>query len=189
MAGTCSLQQVAEGRLIGRLTDAVTGYQATACFSYGGLVPIEIRSTTCYGDFTSTKTPITSPPVIIRWDAPSGDVYGKITFPVPEGKQKVLEELAKDCQPATFGYGSEHILDDRIRSAGKLESSEFSTNFNPYAYGIVDAVAQALLPGIAMTELSGENTNEQHRGVVAELYKLTVYSAPADKFKPHVDTP
>lgn len=29
----------------------------------------------------------------------------------------------------------------------------------------------------------------EHWGVVAELYKLNVYSAPSDKFKPHVDTP
>ena len=123
---------MAEGRLIGQLTDAVTGYHATAKFSCGGSVPIDIRSTTRYRDFTSTKTPITSPPVIIRWHAPSGDVSGKITFPVPKGKQEVLEELVKDCQPATYGCGGEDILDDRIRSSGKPESSEFSTNFNPY---------------------------------------------------------
>lgn len=189
MAGTRSLQQIVEGRLLGQLTDAVTGYQATANFSCSGLVPIDVRSTTRYGDFTSTKTPITSPPVTLRWDAPTGDVSGKITFPVPDGKQKILEQLVKDCQPATFGYGGENILDHRIRSAGKLEASEFSTSFNPYDYGIVDAIAQALLPGIARPQLSGENTNEQHWGVVAELYKLNVYSAPAGQFKPHVDTP
>jgi hypothetical protein len=60
------------------------------------------------------------------------DLSGKITFSVPEGKQEVLEELANDYQPATFGYGSEGILDDRIRSSGKPESSEYSMNFNPY---------------------------------------------------------
>jgi hypothetical protein len=117
MAGTRSLQQMAEGRLIGQLTDAVIGYQATANFFCDGLVPIDIRSTTRYGDFTSTKTPIMSPPVITRWDA-KRDLSSKITFPVPEGKQEVLEELANDCQPATFGYGGENILDDCARSAG-----------------------------------------------------------------------
>jgi hypothetical protein len=162
MAGTRSLQQMAEGRLIGQLTDAATGYQASANFSCGGSFPIDIRSMTGYGDFTSTKTPIMSPPVITRWDAPSGEVSGRITFPVPEGKHEVLEELVKDCQLATFGYGGENILDDSIRSAGKLESSEFSTSFNPYNYGIVDAFAQALLSGIARREVSGESTNEQH---------------------------
>jgi hypothetical protein len=189
MSGSRSLQQVAERQLFSRLTDAVTGYQATANFSFGGSIPIDIRSTTRYGDFTSTKTAITSPPVIVRWDAPNGDLSGKITFPVPSEKASVLEGLVKDCQPATFGYGGENVLDERIRKAGKLEASEFSTSFNPYDYGIVDAVSQALLPGIARPKLEGGNTNEENWGVVAELYKLNVYSAPSDKFKPHVDTP
>lgn len=88
-----------------------------------------------------------------------------------------------------------------------MEASEFSTSFCPYDYGIVDAVAQALLPGIARPDvLTGENSSPEHWGVVAELYKLNVsislilkdftqanilqvYSAPSDKFKPHVDTP
>ncbi|KAH8668264.1 hypothetical protein BGZ60DRAFT_515655 [Tricladium varicosporioides] len=30
---------------------------------------------------------------------------------------------------------------------------------------------------------------KENWGVIAELYKLNVYSEPSDKFKPHVDTP
>jgi hypothetical protein len=156
MAGTRSLQQMAEGRLIGQLTDAATGYQASANFSYGGSFPIDIRSMTGYGDFTSTKTPIMSPPVITRWDAPSGEVSGRITFPVPRESMKSSKNLLR------IANCGEDILDDSIRSAGKRESSEFSTSFNPYNYGIVDAFAQALLSGIARREVSGESTNEQH---------------------------
>lgn len=187
-----SLQAVAEEKLIDQLIDAVDGYQATANFSCGGSVPIDIRSTTRYGDFTSARTPITSPPVTIRWDGQSGDVSGKLSFPVARGKEKVLQQLVKDCQPATFGFGGENIFDEQIRKAGKLEATEFSTSFNPYDYGIVDAVAQALLPGIARPNgpnYDGDNISPDHWGVVAELYKLNVYSAPSDKFKPHVDTP
>jgi hypothetical protein len=44
---------MAEGRLIAQLTDAVTGYQATANFSCGGSLPIDVRNATLYGDFTS----------------------------------------------------------------------------------------------------------------------------------------
>jgi hypothetical protein len=110
----------------------------------------------------------------VRWDAPTGDVSGKVTFPVPDDKQEVLELLVKDCQPATFGFEGKNMLDESIRKSGKLEANEFSTSFNPYDYGIVDAIAQALLPGIARLNLEGENTSEEHWGVVVELYKLNV---------------
>ncbi|TVY39200.1 hypothetical protein LSUB1_G003079 [Lachnellula subtilissima] len=192
MSGAKSLLEAAEDKVIEQLSDAIRGYNSTAAFSCGGTVPIDIRSTTRYGDFTSAKIPITSPPVTIRWDDQAGDVAGKIQFPVPSGKEDVLEKLVKSCQPATFGFGGGNVLDERIRKAGKLEASEFSTSFNPYDYGIVDAVAQALLPGIARPEgidKVDNGANAQHWGVVAELYKLNVYSAPSDKFKPHVDTP
>lgn len=189
MSGTKSLHEMVEGNLLQQLTEAVTGYQATANFSCGGSIPIDVQGTTRYGDFTSEKTRVSSPPVTIRWDAPSGDVSGKVTLPITNAEDKSLVQLAKDCQPATFGFGGENVLDERIRKAGKLEASEFSTSFNPYDYGIVDAVAQALLPGIARPDFQGENKSPEHWGVVAELYKLNVYSAPADKFKPHVDTP
>jgi hypothetical protein len=93
MAGTRSLQQMAEGRLIGQLTDAVIRYQATASFSCDGFVPIDIRSTTLYGDFTSTKTPIMSPPVITRWDAPSGTYPARSHFLFPKESRKFSNNL------------------------------------------------------------------------------------------------
>ena len=177
MSGAKSLLQAAEDKVMEQLSDAIQGYNSTAAFSCGGTVPIDIRSTTRYGDFTSAKTPVTSPPVTIRWDDQEGNVAGKIQFPDPSRKEDVLENLVKSCQPATFGFGGGNVLDERIRKAGKLEASEFSSSFNPYDYGIVDAVAQALLPGIARPEgidkvENGANT--QHWGVVAELYKLNV---------------
>ena len=103
-------------------------------------------------------------------------------------KEKVLQ-LVKDCQPATFGFGGEDVFDEKIRKAGKLEAGQFSTSFNPYDFGIVDTVAQALLPGIIRPAFQDKNISTEHWGVVAELYKLNVYSAPSDMFKPHVDTP
>jgi len=84
---------MAEGRLIGQLTDAVIGYQATDNFSCDGFVPIDICSTTRYGDFTSTKTPITSPPVIIRWDAPSGTYPARSHFLFPKESRKFSKNL------------------------------------------------------------------------------------------------
>lgn len=100
---------------------------------------------------------------------------GKISFPGETEKKTSLQQLVQDCKPATFGFGGQNVLDEEIRKAGKLEATEFSTSFNPYDYGIVDAVAQALLPGIARPDvLTGDNTSPEHWGVVAELYKLNV---------------
>ena len=53
----------------------------------------------------------------------------------------------------------------------------------------MDTVAQALLPGIVRPAFQDKNISTEHWGVVAELYKLNVYSAPSDMFKPHFDTP
>ncbi|KAN0098474.1 hypothetical protein V8E51_014137 [Hyaloscypha variabilis] len=183
----CSLpspHRIAGERLINKLTNAMSDYEATASFSCGGYIGIhEYWDTTRYGDFTSTRKPVTSPAIDIRWDASDGNVSRKITFPVSNGKEEVLEQLVKDCKPATFGLYDKNVLDETIRKAGKLESNEFSTSFNPYDFGIVDEIVQALLPSI------GKASHTERWGVVAELYKLNVYSGPSGKFKSHVDTP
>ena len=67
-----------------------------------------------------------------------------------------------------------------------MEAHQFSTNFNPYDYGIVNAVAQELLPGIVR---AGKRSAVERWGVVAELYKLNVYSGRSGMFKSHVHTP
>ena len=113
---------------------------------------------------------------------------GKSCSPCEMAKEKVLQ-LVKDCQPATFGFGGEDVFNEKIRKAGKLEATKFSTSFNPYDFDIVDTVAQALLPGIVRPAFQDKNISTEHWGVVAELYKLNVYSAPSDMFKPHFDTP
>lgn len=70
------------------------------------------------------------------------------------------------------------MYDETYRRATKLDTTEFCTDFNPYEHGIIDIIAQLLLPPVR-TDFSG---------IRAELYKLNAYSAPA-YFKPHVDTP
>ncbi|KAJ2980851.1 hypothetical protein NUW58_g6836 [Xylaria curta] len=102
----------------------------------------------------------------------------------------------KDSQPDTHdaeyaATTSKHIdilleflddtYDESYRRALKMDPTAFCTTFDPYSVGIIDAVAQVLLPSV-----SGSTT---HRGVRAELYKLNVYSGPSGRFKPHVDTP
>ena len=102
-----------------------------------------------------------------------------LTLSSQADKPEVLDELLKHCQPATFGRGRGDVLDEPYRKAAKLDTTEFATTFCPYMAGIIDVVAQLLLPKVA----------DDVRGVYAQLYKLNVYSAPSRKFKAHVDTP
>lgn len=85
-----------------------------------------------------------------------------------------IEELLKACTPATFGKKGKEVLDESYRKAVKLDSNEFSTSFNPYEVGIIDAIAQSLLPGIAKPFSDRESKHEENLGVIAELYKLNV---------------
>ncbi len=117
--------------------------------------------------------------VVIRWDVPDGNDIRKITLPsTAKGAKRnaALKELLEDCRPATFGKKGEEVLDESYRKAAKLDTHQFSTNFNPYDVGIIDAITQTLLPGIArMPVPKGDKTYAEHLGVIAELYKLNVY--------------
>ncbi|KAK3667971.1 hypothetical protein LTR22_001038 [Elasticomyces elasticus] len=111
-----------------------------------------------------------------------GDESEGLTATLParsEVATRNLSTLIETCAPAAFGRGGEDVFDETYRKARKLDTSQFATTFCPYANGIIDVVAQMLLPSIA----------GHQRGVKAELYKLNVYSGPSGKFKSHVDTP
>ncbi|KAK7991459.1 hypothetical protein PG988_000253 [Apiospora saccharicola] len=132
-------------------------------------------------------------PITIRWDVKDGDgntadsqvanACAKLNLPsvTGAGDEASLKRLVEHCQPATFGRGGKDILDESYRRAGKMDPTAFCTTFDPYSTGIIDTVAQVLLPSVY--------DSATHRGVRAELYKLNVYSGPSGKFKPHVDTP
>ncbi|PVH99885.1 hypothetical protein DM02DRAFT_628995 [Periconia macrospinosa] len=102
-------------------------------------------------------------------------------FPVNEDGKSDLEKLLAACEPASFGYKGKDVLDESYRKATKLDESAFSVSLCPYKLGIIDTIAQMLLPNAG----GGIRT----KGVKAELYKLNVYAAPSGFFKSHVDTP
>jgi hypothetical protein len=82
----------------------------------------------------------------------------KITFPISNSKEEVLEQLVKDYKPALFRLGGKDILDETIRKIGKLESSEFLTSFNPCDFSIMDAIVQAFLPSIVRPRSKASHT-------------------------------
>ncbi|THV47546.1 hypothetical protein BGAL_0304g00180 [Botrytis galanthina] len=126
------------------------------------------------------------PPIVLRWDPKPGNVCEKIVFPVST-TSKSMEALLQTCVPASFGLGGKNVLDETYRKASKLDRSQFSIDFHPHDYGILDVIAQTLLQDVSQTDFL--RNRGDHRGVLAELYKLNIYSGPSGKFKAHVDTP
>ena len=68
-------------------------------------------------------------------------------------------------------------MDESYRKASKLDSSQFSANFSPYDLGIVGVIAQTLLPGVTgpLARGNGGRTFVENWGVVAEMYKLSLF--------------
>ncbi|KAL9601098.1 MAG: hypothetical protein Q9179_002986 [Wetmoreana sp. 5 TL-2023] len=169
-----------------QLSMAVNGFKAAFCCA--GRVPVAQESV-----FEKIKDDVkdhqlTSPPIVLRWDHQDGKTISKLTLPLKSYEsdaedQVAFNRLLDSCTPASFGKDGKDVLDELYRKAAKLDSDRFLTSFNPYELGIIGAVVQTLLPAGA------EHLNEHDLGVVAELYKLNIYSAPSGKFKPHVDTP
>ncbi|KAI0895160.1 hypothetical protein F4806DRAFT_91726 [Annulohypoxylon nitens] len=163
----------------------------SSTFTCGGSIPIVSAPQSSSEAGTSTQNAIVveaaglkSEPITIRWDSRQSDATHKVTLPIDvsdSDSQAKFGVLINDCQPATFGYQGQDVYDENYRKATKLDTSDFSTNFCPYSLGIIDTIAQVLLPNYS-------NTNSR-TGVRAELYKLNFYSAPAGFFKAHVDTP
>jgi hypothetical protein len=179
-------------QLVALFDQAITHHEASSCFCCGGSIKrrfgyYPLVSGTHYGNFTSKTKAIECVPITLRWDGKDG--AKKTTFdsaPIYRLESATLEDLVQDCRPATFGFNGKDMLDEAVRKAGKLEAHEFSTNFNPYDYGIVDTVARELMPVLVR---AGRQPAVDRWGVIAELYKLNVYSGPSGMFRPHIDTP
>ena len=155
--------------LLRKLSAAVNGHAAAATFACGGSVPI-------IDNATAIQEPgrlAVSPPITLRWD-PATDTKASITFPPSQEEAHFgehLSALVQACQPATFGIGGRDVLDEGYRKAGKLDVSQFSSNFHPHDCGIVDTVQQILLPS---TVRGGLKIGFGPQGIKAELYKLNI---------------
>lgn len=110
----------------------------------------------------------TSPPVSLFWATETGATAQKLVLPTDS--TSVLQELVKDCVPATFGRGKRDVLDPEYRRAVKMDPKNFATSFHPANFGIVENMERILLPRI--------NTEKQNslgfRKLRVELYSLNV---------------
>jgi hypothetical protein len=182
-AGARSLQALAAQSVFNDLKNSLKGYESAAAYCCGGSLPLS--STPSSNAFNSAKAPITSPPVVIRFDRPHpSNAISKITFPSIPDQRESEEELGKlleACAPATFGVGAKDVLDESYRKAGKLDRSQFSTDWHPADYGILDTIAQTLLPESSTSLGEKEDRRAEHWGVRAELYKLNVSDDSGEK--------
>lgn len=175
-------------RWLGLLREELSKENGKTIFACGGSIPVSQPgdksplSQSSQGSHIVKTTEME--PVTIRWDPPAADElarHAKLILPLEDGTKENLERLIKDTDPASFGYKGKTTYDETYRKALKMDTTAFATTFDPYALGIIDTIAQVLLP--AMKE------SNVYRAVKAELYKLNIYSAPSGKFKAHVDTP
>ncbi len=127
-------------------------------YACGGRIPIATGPIESEGDAppspSSAEPPRQSDPITIRWGV--GDLSltdespcRKVTLPVTEQADRdALNAMIRDCQPATFGLDGEDVYDETYRKALKMNTDAFCSTFDPYSLGIVDSIAQMLLPSV-----------------------------------------
>ena len=71
--------------------------------------------------------------------------------------------MAGACQRATFGVEQKDVLDESYRKAGKMDPSEFATQFTVMPE-LIDAIRDTLL-----------QSRVDQGPIRVELYKLNVY--------------
>ncbi|KAF7288952.1 Fe2OG dioxygenase domain-containing protein [Mycena indigotica] len=90
--------------------------------------------------------------------------------------EEQLKRLAESCTRATFGRGTEDILDESYRKAGKLDCADFAASLDVGTLRLVEAISPDLLDG---------RDDVEDKNIKAELYKLNVYG----QLSSHKDTP
>lgn len=110
--------------------------------------------------------------VSVVYKKQSGD-WSSLQLPGDSSSAEKLQGFLEACSTASFGVGSETVIDKAYRDALKLEPDFFRTNF--------ELVNTAILRNVNIILSVGSS-------IQAELYKLNVYST-GGHFKAHVDTP
>lgn len=185
--------------LVHQLVRSFQNGRSGMVFACGGTVPIPAVNNTAQQSSTNVDAATVCQPVTLRWDPQSQHIPARVCrlqFPLDcsdSATANNMQQLLQDMQPATFGYQGQDVLDESYRKASKLDPSHFDCTFSPYEMGIIDEVAQILLPGFKRKSTSNNSdSNPRTEGInvmKAELYKLNVYSGPSGHFKAHVDTP
>ena len=113
--------------------------------------------------------------VILDYRKASSDKWSSKPLQLPAGSadEESMQDFLASCSTASFGMGSETVVDKTYHDALKLEPGNFHTSLELASTAILNEVARIM---------------SVSSSIQAELYKLNVYST-GGHFKSHVDTP
>ncbi|KAK0432771.1 hypothetical protein EV421DRAFT_1910625 [Armillaria borealis] len=95
-----------------------------------------------------------------------------------DASETSLRDLCDACDAAGFGLGNQNTFDETYRKSKKLDTTQFSSDFDVRTTNILDQVQSDLVEG----------QDEIKIFLRSELYKLNVY-CEGDFFQAHKDTP
>lgn len=152
-----SLAKMAEAKILQDLTSSLDKHARSTTFACGGSVSFRDAAVEAIGgsledsieeDLNTTNVSKANTAAVDDVQVRFGDSGSGVTVNFNQNGPSLhdFERLLKACQPASFGRAGEAVLDEKYRKAGKLDRSQFATNFCPYEAGIVDVVTQLLVP-------------------------------------------
>ncbi len=106
-----------------------------------------------------------SQPVTVRWEFESA--MGVLKFPSSDDDPFKL--LYENCQLVT--------PKENRHSNVELHKTDFTTDFHPYDYGIIDTIEQFLLPSILNAPMYSNLARSNYFGVKAELEAMDIRSS------------
>ncbi|PYH38574.1 oxidoreductase [Aspergillus neoniger CBS 115656] len=150
-------------------------------FSCSGSIPITTEASVKECGHVPTK----SQPVKIFWTS-RDSVPQMLVLPICEedgvdaSGAGALQQLISDCTPTAISNGEKRFLDPTFCKGGTLRPARFATTFHPVDFGILDEIEKQLLPSFDVGA---------SRNLIADLWKLNVYSSPDGFFKKHFSIP
>jgi hypothetical protein len=93
--------------------------------------------------------------------------FRALDFPYAEPQ---IAELGAACTKASFGRGTETVLDETVRKTGKLDFGDFS-----WSMKVRDHIAESIRANLMPLAEEGDELR-------FELYKLNVYGAVSSPF-------
>ena len=93
---------------------------------------------------------------------------------LPAADEGAMSQFLAASSVASFGKGTEEIVDPSYRDAYKFDPDAITTSFDLSSTSILTDIEALMVP---------------NRKIRAEMHKLNIYTGPNGHFKSHVDTP
>ncbi len=171
-------------RMLDNLRSVLQGTEGGGNFCVGGRTPI--GGGVGGGEFGAEEEKGGVASITVRFDKSDGSV-ARVQFPsLPaRNNNSGLEDLLQSCSASSpssaFGSGRR----ENRGGAGSLDAEHFSTDFHPHNCGILDTIAQTLVPGINESiKRKGKDGGDDVQRIRAELIGLEVSSLPPPPLLP-----